>query len=81
MTVGHEDAPDAAAVSFERREIGVDDVDPEAAVVEGHAAVDEQDLAPLLERQAVHPDLAQAAERHDADRAVCLRAVQQGRGG
>ena len=50
------------------REIGVHDVDAEPAVVERDAAVDEHDLAALLERQAVHADLAEAAEGDDAKR-------------
>ena len=63
VTVGDDDAGDALAIRLERGEVGVDDVDAEAAVVERDAAVDEHDLAALLERQAVHADLAEAAER------------------
>ena len=80
MTVSQDDAPDAAAVRLEPAEIGVNDVDPEVPVVEGHAAVDQQDLAPLLEHEAVHPHLAQTAEGHDANSVVPLPTVRQRRG-
>ncbi len=53
---------------LERREVGVDDVDPEAARVERHAAVDDECLAILHEREAVHPDLAEPSEGNDAER-------------
>ena len=64
------------AVWLERVERRVDHVDPEPAVVEGHAAVDEHDLAALLEHEAVHSDLAEAAERHDAHHGAIV--VQEG---
>ena len=71
MTVRDEEPGDA--VAGERLEIGVHDVDPQPSVVERHAAVDEQDLAPLLERKAVHPNLTQAAQRDEAQRALGMR--------
>jgi hypothetical protein len=42
------------------------DVDPETAIIERDAAVDEQSLAILLDRHAIHADLAEASERKDA---------------
>jgi hypothetical protein len=53
----------------------VDRIDPEPAVVERDATIDEQDLSALLESEAVHPYLAQTAEgnetkgRHSANQA------------
>ena len=58
-----EDPAKAAAVRLEGVERRVDDVDAEPARVERDAAVDDQELAALLESEAVHPDLAEAAER------------------
>ena len=52
-------------VVVERAEVGVDDVDPEAAVVERDPAVDDERLAALLEGEAVHADFAEAAEDED----------------
>ena len=56
------------------RKVGVNDVDAEAAVVERDAAVDEQDVAALLDGHAVHADLAEAAERQERRRAGAARA-------
>ncbi len=56
------------AQPVERGEVGVDDVDPEPAPVERDAAVDDERLAPLLEREAVHPDLAEPSQGDDAER-------------
>jgi hypothetical protein len=50
------------AVIGERFEVGMNDVDTEASVVEGHPAIDDEHLAALLEREAIHANLAQAAE-------------------
>ena len=66
VPVGHEDA--GQVIGVERGEVGVDDVDAQAAVVEGDPAVDHQHFALLLEREAVHPDLAETAEGEDAER-------------
>ena len=63
MAVGEKDAGDLPRVGLEHPEIGVDDVHPQAATVEGHPAVDDEELATLLEGEDVHPDLSQAAER------------------
>jgi len=63
LAVRDDDAEDAAAERLERLEIRMHDVDAEPAVVERHAAIDDDDLTALLERHAVHPDLAEAAER------------------
>jgi hypothetical protein len=54
---------DAVAEGIEGAEIGVDDVDAEASVVERDAAIDEEHVAALLDGHAVHADLAEAAER------------------
>ena len=77
VPVGDHDASDARAEAVERREVGVDDVDPEAAVVERDAAVDEQSFAALLDRHAVHADLAEASERKDADHGADLAQGQR----
>ena len=63
VAVRDDDAREALPEALERREIRVDDVDAEPAVVERDAAVDEQHVAALLDRHAVHADLAEAAER------------------
>src|ERR1700683_319244 len=65
ISVRQDDA--AHAHLFERRKVGMDDVDPEAAVVERDSAVDEDGLAVLLQRERVHPDLAEPPERNDAN--------------
>ncbi len=48
------------------REVRVDDVDAEIALGEHDAAVDHEQVAVLLDREAVHADLAETAERHEA---------------
>jgi hypothetical protein len=60
VTVREEQADDAKRL--EGREIGMDDVDPEAPVVEGHATIDDERLSALLERQAVHPYFAEPSK-------------------
>ena len=54
--------------ALERREIRVDHVDPEVAVIEGDAAVDDQGLFALRHGKAVHPDFSETAEREDPNR-------------
>ena len=70
MGVRHEDARDATSKRLERAEVGVNDVDPEAAAVERDAAVDEEHPAPLLEGEAIHADFAEPPERTDALRTI-----------
>jgi hypothetical protein len=64
--VRDEDSCDAPAKGLERAEVRVNDVDAEAAMVEGDAAIDQEHPAALLEGKAVHADLAEAPERTDA---------------
>jgi hypothetical protein len=45
----------------------LDDVDTEPPVVERDAVIDEHDVPVLLEREAVHADLSEAAERKDPE--------------
>jgi len=47
----------------------MNDVDAEPSVIERHAAIDEHHLAALLDREAVHADFAETAEREDGNRA------------
>jgi hypothetical protein len=53
-------------VPLQRREVRVHDVDAEPSTVEGHTAVDHQHLTSLLEGEAVHANLAEAAEWDEA---------------
>jgi len=68
VAVREEDAVDVPREALERAEVGVNDVDAEPPVVEGDAAVDQEDLPVLLDREAVHPHLAEAAQGHQPDR-------------
>jgi hypothetical protein len=70
MGVGDENAGDTPAKGLERAEIGVNDVDPEAAMVERDATIDEEHPATLFEGEAVHAHLAEAPERTDAQGAA-----------
>jgi hypothetical protein len=63
VTVRDDDPAYPIAVALECAKVGMHDVDAETAVVKGNAAIDDEDLAVLLEREAVHADLAKAAER------------------
>ena len=77
MPVRDEEAGDP--VPLERSEVGVHDVDAEPPIVEADPAVDEEHLAPLLDREAVHPDFAEAAQRKEAHGGV--RPSEARRGG
>jgi hypothetical protein len=54
------------AVALESREVRVHHVDAETSPVEPDPAVDDEHFASLLEGEAVHPDLAKAAEGDEA---------------
>ena len=49
--------------AFWRQAAAADDIDPDPPIVERDPTIDQNSLAPLLERHAVHADLAEAAER------------------
>ena len=67
VPVGHDDARDARSERIEGAEIGMHHVHAEAAIVERHPAIDEDDLAALLDGHAVHAHFAQPAERQEAN--------------
>ena len=56
---------DALPAGLEPGEVRVDDVHTELAVGEHHPAVDDDDVALVLEREAIHADLAETAEGDD----------------
>src|SRR4051794_22778933 len=58
VSVGDDDPYDAPSQGVEGRKIRVNDVHAEPAVIERDPAVDENDLAALLYRHAVHAYLA-----------------------
>jgi hypothetical protein len=66
VPVGEYEADNVAVQGVEHREIRVDDIDPKVAVVEGNTAIHKQNLASLLEGEAIHANLAKTAERKDA---------------
>ena len=67
VAVRDRDPGDVDAEPVEGREVRMDHVDAEPAVVERDPAVDDQRLPALHDRHAVHADLAEASERNDAD--------------
>ena len=69
VAVGDEDAPDAVAVVAEVLDVGDDEVDAEHVVRwELETEVDEDDVVFALDDEAVLADLADPAERQDANR-------------
>ena len=63
VTVRDHNASNALAVLEQVVEARSRNIDPEAVAGKGHSTVDEDNPIAALERQAVHSDLAQAAER------------------
>src|SRR5690606_40094549 len=53
----------------------LDHVHAYVVIGKGDAAVDHEDLPVLLQREAVHPDLAQATERNEAHAREAFRAL------
>ena len=74
VRVGEQDRVELAGL-FQIAQVGGDDLDPERLLGVGkhQAAVDDDAVAAGLDDHAVHPDLAQAAERDDANRRRRIR--------
>lgn len=69
VTVREDDADDVIQAVADRLEVGKDQVDTRLVLLgEEHAAVDDQDLAVVLEHGHVPADLAEAADRDDPER-------------
>jgi hypothetical protein len=66
MAVGDDDPTDLPFEVFERLKIRVDDVDTEVAVVEGDAAIDDENFTIRFNGETIHADLTEAAERENA---------------
>src|SRR5262249_48130064 len=67
VAVGEDDAAEAVAPSEDIVEGGVENMDAEVVRRKGDAAVDEHDAVVLLDREAVHADLPEAAEGDEAE--------------
>ena len=77
VPVRDDEAAEAVAELAQIVELGDDEIDAEhARVGKHHPAVDGDRLAGVLEHQAVEADLAETAERHDAQRIVSLRTLR-----
>ena len=63
VTMRDHNASNALAVLEKVVEARSGNINPEAVTGKGHSTVDEDDAIAALEREAVHSDLAQAAER------------------
>ena len=68
VTVGEEDRAHPVAPIPQPGEVGGDGLDAEGLGREEEPAVDDGDAVLALDRQAVHADLAEAAQRGDPDR-------------
>jgi hypothetical protein len=75
VPVGEDQRLDVLLPIDEPLPVGVHDVDPEPPLIEDHAAVEDDDPAVVLDRHAVHPDLAETAERDETNRARHVRSV------
>src|SRR5690606_16126970 len=65
------DADDVVEAVLDRREVGQDEVDPWLVLLgEEHAAVDDEDLAVVLEGGHVAADLTETTDRSHAERAL-----------
>ena len=70
VSVREHDADDVVEPALDRLEVGQDQVDARLVLLgEEHAAVDDEELAAVLEDGHVAADLAEAAERRHAERA------------
>src|SRR6187431_2645550 len=67
VAVRQEDAVQALALCQEPAEVRMPNVDADVVVGESGAAIDDHDAPCLLQREAVHADLAEASERNDAN--------------
>ena len=67
VTVGEEDAADALPLGQEPAEVWMPNVDADVVVGERGTAVDDHDAVCLLESEAVHANLPEAAEGDDAN--------------
>jgi hypothetical protein len=67
VAVRDEDSPDPVRALDEPVEVRVNDVHPQVVAREPDAAIDDQDVRPLLYGEAIHTYLAQAAERREPD--------------
>ena len=66
VAVGQNQAADVFAILLEIGEIGRDDIDAQQlGVGEHHPGVENDDVVAVADGHAVHPELAQAAERDD----------------
>jgi hypothetical protein len=63
VPVSQKDPRDAIAPGFEIRKIGVKRVDADVVVGKRDAAIHDDGAVGLFEHHAVHPDLAEPAER------------------
>jgi len=72
VSVGQKETPNVAGVLPEPSKIRMKHVQPEVLVRKGDAAIHDEDIALLLDGEAVHADFAEAAERYEAN-AVCGR--------
>ena len=76
--VGDQERLDRVPPLAQVRHVGHDEVDAEHLLVGEHqAAVDDDDLVPVLEDVHVLADLADAAERHDAQRAAAIQPMRR----
>ena len=80
VAVREHDADDVVEPVADRAEVGQDQVDAGLGLLgEEHAAVDDEDLAVDLERGHVAADLAEAADRDDAEGSggECARRIDR----
>lgn len=67
VPMSEENPVHAIALRKQPAEVGVPDVDAHVVVGEGRAAINDDDAVRLLKREAIHADLAQAAEGDDSN--------------
>src|SRR4029079_5607490 len=67
VAVRQEHAAHPVGALDEPGEIRMHDIHAEVIVGELHAAVDDEDVLPLLDRETIHAHLAEAAEGDEAD--------------
>lgn len=67
MTVGDEDGLDPLLSLIQPRKIGMQNIDADVIVGKTHTAIHDENAPLALEREAIHPDFAEAAKRYETN--------------